>query len=141
MLKEPIQVRATGENNIIQAVGMGTLELEEFRDGKWKTCKITNVLYISGSVNLFAVASLVDKGHQLVVDKQKAYFKFGDEVGPYADRMQQLYTLRLRKKQAFALLAATERCLLVHFCMGHIIGVITIWTGWTVSSLFGECPP
>lgn len=119
-LKDPIQVRATGNNNVIQATGMGILELEELRDGKWQQCKIHNVLYIPGSVNLFAVAPLVDKGHRLVLDKDKAYFEYGDVIGPYADRMQQLYTLRFRRKQIFSLLAAADKSRLLHNRFGHI---------------------
>src|SRR5579863_5034955 len=71
----PAMVSLTA-NNQVRALGKGTVKVEAFIQGEWLPCKIEDVIYIPGAVNLFSD----QKGFRIVRENNRTmYSKFGRE--------------------------------------------------------------
>jgi len=91
----PRKVSVT-DNHEVLALGFGTIKLEGFIVGEWRSCTLEEVLYIPNAVNLFSECVAARKGHVIVRDhKQTVFYKDGKE-GIRADYKNGLYFMKFR---------------------------------------------
>lgn len=89
-----------GDSTEIDGVAVGAVELEAFDGHDWHKTILKDVLYVPElKFNLFSVSHMLDQGHEMKSDKDKAEFMRDGKTVGLSRRRGNLFEMMVRRKE------------------------------------------
>lgn len=113
-----------GDKSHVPIIGKGDVRVEALADGKWKPCRLTNVLYVPDlRTNLFSFSQCMDHGYKIESGKSNMKITKNDKIFATATRKKSLYVMEFRRPvtvEANTVEHTMNKLQLWHERLGHI---------------------
>ncbi|KFD65016.1 LOW QUALITY PROTEIN: hypothetical protein M514_22733 [Trichuris suis] len=123
---DPCGVRV-GDDNLVYAVGVGTIDVEMYNGKTWNLSTLNDVLYVPdfGPSCLFSLGAAAARGYKITIEGEKVCLTKGGKVDLVGYKDGDLYTLLIRRssqspQSAMSAVAGGNSLELWHQRLGHI---------------------